>query len=128
MIHTIEKTRSAIQTHGRWIAIGLLIAIIFIGLLVDSSIVLAQDEEDMEGVQQLQGVLEKIRNWIMALAGTFAIVMFTIAGVRYLMSSDVSGTEKAKSALLAGAIGLVIVLLAPTIVAIIEYLAEIEDE
>lgn len=70
----------------------------------------------------VKNLLNRIRNWIMALAGLFAVIMATIAGVRYMASSDPAQVEKSKTALRAAAAGLGLVLFAPVFVRILEYL------
>jgi hypothetical protein len=72
--------------------------------------------------QTITDLLNRIRNWIIGLAGLFAVIMATIAGVRYMLSSDPAQTEKAKSALRAAAVGLGLVLFAPVLIRILEYL------
>jgi uncharacterized membrane protein len=67
-------------------------------------------------------MLNRIRNWIMGLAGLFAVIMATIAGIRYMASSDPAQTEKAKAALRAAAVGLGLVLFAPVLIEILEYM------
>lgn len=69
--------------------------------------------------EQLIGVLNNLRNWIVGIAGTLVAVMLTIAGLRYLLASDPGETEKAKMALRAASIGFAIVILAPAFVAIL---------
>ena len=74
--------------------------------------------------EELEGVLDGLRLWIVGIAGTIVAVMLTIAGVRYLLASDPGETEKAKTALRAAAIGFAIVLLAPIFVAILSGILE----
>jgi hypothetical protein len=77
----------------------------------------AQDE--LEGVTELEEIMGRIKTWIQVLAATFAVVMVCIAGARYLASSNPTGSERAKSALMAAAIGLGIVLMADPLVDIL---------
>jgi succinate dehydrogenase/fumarate reductase cytochrome b subunit len=81
-------------------------------------------EPALEGVADIEAILNRIKTWIQAIAITFAVVMACIAGIRYLASSDTTGTEKAKAGLRSAAIGLAIVLLAETLVRIATYFIE----
>jgi hypothetical protein len=78
-------------------------------------------EVEMVGVADIEEILDRIKTWIQAIALTFAVVMACVAGIRYLVSSDTTGTEKAKSGLRSAAIGLAIVLLAELLVNIAAY-------
>ncbi|WP_035696660.1 pilin [Glycomyces tenuis] len=78
----------------------------------------------LASTEQLVGVLNNLRNWIVGIAGTLVAVMLTIAGLRYLLASDPGETEKAKMALRAAAIGFAIVILAPAFVAILAAILE----
>lgn len=82
------------------------------------------NEPELEGVADIEAILNRIKTWIQAIAITFAIVMACIAGIRYLASSDTTGAEKAKAGLRSAAIGLAIVLLAETLVRIATYFIE----
>lgn len=62
--------------------------------------------------EDIIAVLDNLRLWIFGIAGTVVAVMLTVAGLRYLLASDPSETEKAKSGLRASAIGFAIVILA----------------
>lgn len=84
---------------------------------VDAAPALAQTT-----TETVTSMLNRIRNWIMGLAGLFAVIMATIAGIRYMASSDPAQTEKAKSALRAAAVGLALVLFAPVLIEILEYM------
>lgn len=75
----------------------------------------------LPGVADVESILNRIKTWIQAIALTFAVVMACIAGIRYLVSSDTTGAEKAKSGLRSAAIGLAIVLLAELLVGIAAY-------
>ena len=74
----------------------------------------------LAGTDELITVLDNLRNWVVGIAGTLVAVMLTVAGVRYLLASDPSETERAKSALRAAAIGFAIVLLAVPFVEILK--------
>lgn len=78
-------------------------------------------EVELPGVADVEAILNRIKTWIQAIALTFAVVMACVAGIRYLASSDTTGTEKAKSGLRSAAIGLAIVLLAELLVTIAAY-------
>lgn len=78
-------------------------------------------EPFLPGVADVEAILDRIKTWIQAIALTFAVVMACVAGIRYLGSSDTTGTEKAKSGLRSAAIGLAIVLLAELLVGIAAY-------
>lgn len=93
---------------------GVLVAAL---VAVDAAPALAQTTTDT-----VESMLNRIRNWIMGLAGLFAVVMATIAGIRYMASSDPAQTERAKSALRAAAVGLGLVLFAPVLVEVLEYI------
>jgi hypothetical protein len=112
----------AVATHpaSAWaLRLGLIAAGTAVVVALDAGPVWAQDETTTQAVSDL---LNRIRNWIMGLAGLFAVIMATVAGVRYMMSSDPAQTEKAKSALRAAAVGLGLVLFAPVLIEILEYL------
>jgi hypothetical protein len=70
--------------------------------------------------EDIVAVLDNLRIWVVGIAGTVVAVMLTIAGLRYLLASDPSETEKAKTALRAAAIGFAIVLLAIPFVEILK--------
>lgn len=92
----------------------------FVAVIIGSFVlVLLVPGTALADTQQLIGVLNNLRNWIVGIAGTLVAVMLTIAGLRYLLASDPSETEKAKMALRAAAIGFAIVILAPAFVAIL---------
>lgn len=107
-----------------WLRISTIVAIAVAALVLfvafDADPVFAQDDE-LEGVTTLQEIMYRIRDWIQALAATFCVVMVCVAGARYLGSSDPTGSEKAKNALKAAAIGLGIVLLAGPLVSILTW-------
>lgn len=125
----MEPVVSQVEVHGRrraaalhpatvWaLRIGLLGLTAAVVTLLDAGPVWAQTT-----TETVTGLLNRIRNWIIGLAGLFAVVMATIAGVRYMLSSDPAQTEKAKAALRAAAVGLGLVLFAPVLIRILEYL------
>ena len=113
-----------IVTRGAHAAARLRV-VAFIGIAVSTFVLVAfagdpafaQDE--LEGVTELEEIMGRITTWIQVLAATFAVVMVCIAGARYLASSNPTGSERAKSALMAAAIGLGIVLLADPLVSVL---------
>ena len=82
----------------------------------------------LPGVADVENILNRIKTWIQAIALTFAVVMACVAGIRYLASSDTTGTEKTKSGLRSAAIGLAIVLLAELLVTIAAYFIQGSNE
>jgi hypothetical protein len=107
-------THPATAWGARLALVGALVA----GLVaIDAAPALAQTT-----TETVTSMLNRIRNWIMGLAGLFAVIMATIAGIRYMASSDPAQTEKAKSALRAAAVGLGLVLFAPVLIEILEYM------
>lgn len=121
-----EAAPATVRTGRRstWIRVTAAIAaVVFIVVIIvgfDAVMALAQDDE-LEGVTRLEEIMNRIKTWIQTLAITFAVVMVCVAGVRYLASSDPTGSEKAKNALKAAAIGLGIVLLAGPLVSILTW-------
>lgn len=119
--------RSRLRPRRRWaefhlstgwgLRLGLLVVLVMLILAVDAGPVWAQTT-----TETVTNLLNRIRNWIMGLAGLFAVIMATVAGLRYMLSSDPAQTEKAKSALRAAAVGLGLVLFAPVLIKILEYL------
>jgi hypothetical protein len=110
--------RFAAHPATAWGARLAVAGIVVAGLVaVDAAPALAQTT-----TETVSSMLNRIRNWIMGLAGLFAVIMATIAGIRYMASSDPAQTEKAKSALRAAAVGLALVLFAPVLIEILEYM------
>jgi len=71
----------------------------------------------------LHTVLNNIRNWIMGILASLALVFLSIAGVRYLMSNgDPGEINKAKDALRNAGWGFGLAALAPVAVAILKQL------
>lgn len=69
----------------------------------------------------LTDVLNNIRNWLMGILATIAIVFFTWGGVRYLAAGgDPGEVEKAKGAFRNAGIGFALAALAPLIVAVLQ--------
>ncbi|RBQ17253.1 hypothetical protein DP939_25235 [Spongiactinospora rosea] len=68
----------------------------------------------------LTHVVDNLRNWLVGLLVTFATLMLTIGGIRYLLSGgDPGEVAKAKSTLRMGAFGYAIAALAPLLVKIL---------
>lgn len=108
------------EGRRRWLMVTA-VAAVAVALVVIAGPEAALAQEDLEGETQLTEIMHRIRDWIQGLAGVFCVVMVCVAGARYLASSDVTGAEKAKSALKAAAIGLGIVLLANPLVDILTW-------
>jgi type IV secretion system pilin len=73
------------------------------------------------GMARIVSILDGIRNALVAVLATLAIVSLTYAGVRYVLAGgDPSGVEKAKGATRSALIGLALALLAPVVVAIVK--------
>jgi len=73
------------------------------------------------GMARIVAILDGIRNALVAVLATLAIVSLTYAGVRYVLAGgDSSGVEKAKGAVRSALIGLALALLAPVVVAIVK--------
>ena len=69
---------------------------------------------------ELAAVLDRIRVWLMAILGSYAVLCFTIGFFRYLgADGDVGETERAKRSFRAAAVGIAGALLAPLLVRII---------
>jgi hypothetical protein len=112
--------RPAVHPATVWgMRLALVGAVIVALLAMDSAPAWAQSQTTTQTITDL---LNRIRNWIIGLAGLFAVIMATIAGVRYMLSSDPAQTEKAKAAIRAAAVGLGLVLFAPVLIRILEYL------
>ncbi len=72
------------------------------------------------GPQNINQLIGNITTWVLALAGAVAILFIILAGLRYITShGDSKQTEAAKKALLNAIIGLVVVVLAYTIVMLV---------
>lgn len=72
-------------------------------------------------VSEIIGILDRVRNTLMLVLTTLAIVALTYAGVRYLLAvGDPSGVERAKHAAKSALVGLGLALLAPVVVAIVK--------
>lgn len=112
--------RSQRGAHRRRVVllIGWLVAA---SLLLTSSAARAETTHVVALARTLDEVLSNIRNWIMGILAGFAIVLFSIAGLRYLMASgDPGEVEKAKGAFKAGLIGFGLAALAPLVVEILK--------
>jgi hypothetical protein len=73
------------------------------------------------GLAQVLRILDGVRNALMAVLGTLAIVALTYAGVRYVIANgDPGGVEKAKGAVKSAVVGLALAILAPVVVAIVK--------
>ncbi|MGH8877261.1 MAG: pilin, partial [Stackebrandtia sp.] len=70
--------------------------------------------------KELEKVLDRLRDWIMGIAGAITVLMLTVAGLRYLLGGgDPGETERAKTCLKAAAVGFAIVVLAPVLMEIL---------
>lgn len=121
MFSSEQPAESACETgRRRWLVV---VAVVFVALAaaVFAAPEVGLAQEQLQGETQLTAIMNRIRDWIQGLAGVFCVVMVCVAGARYLASSDTTGTEKAKSALRAAAIGLAIVLLAKPLVDILTW-------
>lgn len=59
----------------------------------------------------IQGIIENLADWFLVIIGTVAIIAFIISGVIYLTSAgDDSRMEKAKEAMIASIIGIIVAL------------------
>ncbi|WP_335986647.1 pilin [Glycomyces sp. MUSA5-2] len=119
-----ERTEEApgVRPHrARLVLRGLVVLALAVTAVVVSAGVGWAAGVDLPGVASVETILNRIKTWIQAIALTFAVVMACIAGIRYLVSSDTTGTEKAKNGLRSAAIGLAIVLLAELLVGIAAY-------
>ncbi len=73
------------------------------------------------GMERIVGILDGIRNALVAVLAALAIAALTYAGVRYVIAGgDPSGVEKAKGAAKSALVGLGLALLAPVVVAIVK--------
>lgn len=91
------------------------------GVLLTSSAARAETVQVVALAQTVDQVFANIRNWIMGILAAIAIVLFTIAGLRYLLASgDPGEIEKAKGAFKAGCIGFGLAALAPLVVEILK--------
>ncbi|TKG60963.1 pilin [Prauserella endophytica] len=91
------------------------------GVLLTSSAARAETVQVVALAQTVDQVLNNIRNWIMGILAGIAIVLFSIAGLRYLLASgDPGEIEKAKGAFKAGCIGFGLAALAPLVVEILK--------
>lgn len=73
------------------------------------------------GLSEVVGLLEAVRNALIAVLTALAITALTYAGIRYLIAGgDPGGIEKAKTAAKSAVVGLGLALLAPILVAIVK--------
>ena len=73
------------------------------------------------GLGEVVGILEAVRNALVAVLTALAIAALTYAGIRYLIAGgDPGGIEKAKTAAKSAVVGLGLALLAPILVAIVK--------
>lgn len=73
------------------------------------------------GLEEVVGLLEAVRNALIAVLTALAIAALTYAGIRYLIAGgDPGGIEKAKTAAKSAVVGLGLALLAPLLVAIVK--------
>ena len=73
------------------------------------------------GLGEVVGLLEAVRNALVAVLTALAIAALTYAGIRYLIAGgDPGGIEKAKTAAKSAVVGLGLALLAPVLVAIVK--------
>jgi hypothetical protein len=94
--------------------IGWLVAL---GVLLTSSTARAETVQIVALAQTVEQVFTNIRNLIMGILAGAALVLFTVAGLRYLLASgDPGEIEKAKGAFKAGCIGFGLAALAPLVV------------
>jgi hypothetical protein len=71
----------------------------------------------------LSGVIESLRAWAVGLLAGLATLFLTIGGIRYMTAGgDPGQVERAKSALRSAAVGYVLAVLAPVLVAILRSL------
>nr|WP_027928169.1 pilin [Amycolatopsis benzoatilytica] len=91
------------------------------GALLTSSVARADTVQVVALAQTVDQVFANIRNWIMGILAGIALVLFSIAGLRYLLASgDPGEIEKAKGAFKAGCIGFGLAALAPLVVDILK--------
>jgi hypothetical protein len=85
--------------------------------LRDGAAVLAAEA----GMEQIVGILDSLRNALVAVLSALAMVMLTYAGIRYLIAGgDPIGIEKAKGAARSAFVGFALALLAPVLVGIVK--------
>ncbi|SFO04391.1 pilin [Amycolatopsis rubida] len=90
-------------------------------MLLTSSAARAETVQIVALAQTINDVFTNIRNWIMGILAGVALILFTIAGLRYLLfSGDPSEVEKAKGAFKAGCVGFGLAALAPLVVEILK--------
>ena len=74
-----------------------------------------------QGLGQVVGILEAVRNALVAVLTALAIAALTYAGIRYVIAGgDPTGVEKAKIAAKSAVVGLGLALVAPLLVAIVK--------
>ncbi|WP_275295206.1 pilin [Amycolatopsis sp. La24] len=109
---TASRRRRAVLLAG-WLAAA--------GVLLTSSTARAETVQIVALAQTVDQVFDNIRKWIMGILAGVAIILFTVAGLRYLLASgDPGEVEKAKSAFKAGCIGFGLAALAPLVVEILK--------
>lgn len=74
------------------------------------------------GMQQIIRILEGLRNLLVGVLATLAVVALTYAGVRYVIAGgDPAGVEKAKGAVKSAVVGFGLALLAPLLIALVKH-------
>ncbi|QWF81049.1 hypothetical protein HUW46_04474 [Amycolatopsis sp. CA-230715] len=101
--------------------------VLLLGWLVAAGVVLTSLVARAETVQvvalakTVDEVLNNIRTWVMGILAGISLVLFSFAGLRYLLASgDPGEIEKAKGAFKAGCIGFGLAALAPLVVEILK--------
>jgi hypothetical protein len=91
---------------------------------LDSALDWAQGEEPYT-VDDLDGVVTNIRNWLVGLLVALATLLLTIGGVRYVLAGgDPGEVSRAKDTLKYAALGYLVALLAPLLVEILRGFVE----
>jgi hypothetical protein len=74
------------------------------------------------GMQQIIRILEGLRNLLVGVLATLAVVALTYAGVRYVIAGgDPAGVERAKGAVKSAVLGFGLALLAPLLIALVKH-------
>lgn len=121
-----RQSPSPTTCHRRWqrwlLAIQMaVLAAVLMTLLTAAAPAHAETTHIVALAGTLTDVLNNIRNWLMGILATIAIVFFTWGGVRYLAAGgDPGEVEKAKGAFRNAGIGFALAALAPLIVAVLQ--------
>jgi succinate dehydrogenase/fumarate reductase cytochrome b subunit len=94
--------------------------IVTLSTLALASPAYAQSVFNPTGFNNIGAILTKIFTWLVAVVGVIAVLFIVVGGIRYILArGDPKATDAARGTITAAIIGLVIALLAVTIVIVV---------